>query len=298
MMFPPPIIEPFSHPLCDQHDVQVFIKRDDLIHDVISGNKLFKLSLYLEKFKKENYKTLITFGGAYSNHVHATAYKAKSLGIKSVAIIRGEQLLPLNPTLKDVTDWGMVLEPVSRADYKLKEQSEHIKKIIDTYGDPLLVPEGGCGTLGVLGAAKMLDGVDQSSFDYVICACGTATTLSGLICASEDPIKLIGVPVLKAQKWMGQEIGDYLNQLNIKKSNWQLLHDYHFGGYAKTPTQIVEFVSEMEKDYGLMLDPIYTGKAFYALLDQIKKGLIAKGSKVLFVHTGGLQGRRGLPPNV
>lgn len=264
--------------------------------DVISGNKLFKLSLYLEKFKKENYKTLITFGGAYSNHVHATAYQAKVLGIKSVAFIRGEQLLPLNPTLKDVTQWGTVLEPVSRADYKLKEQSEHIKKIISTYENPLLVPEGGCGSLGVQGAARMLDGVGQSNFDYVVCASGTATTLSGLICASEAHIKLLGVPVLKAQNWMDQEISDYLTQLEINKSNWQLLHDYHFGGYAKTPMQVLDFVSEMESDYSLILDPIYTGKAFYALLDQIKKGLIEKGSKVLFVHTGGLQGRRGLPP--
>jgi len=288
----PPIIEPFYHPLCEQKGVQVFIKRDDLIHPIISGNKLFKLSLYLEKFAEGDYKTLITFGGAYSNHVHASAYKTKQLGIKSVAIIRGEQLLPLNPTLKDVAQWGVTLEPVSRADYKLKETSPRIQSIIDSYEKPLLIPEGGCGELGVLGAAKMLEEVDQSKFDFVVCACGTATTLSGLIYASEKHIKLIGVPVLKAQNWMDQEVTGYLDKLHCNKHNWQLLYDYHFGGYAKMPENLLQFVTDIKTDYGLALDPVYTGKAFFALLDQINNGQIEAGSKVLFVHTGGLQGAR------
>lgn len=292
MKFPPPVIEPFQHPLCDERDVKIYIKRDDLIHSVISGNKLFKLSLYLNEFINGDYKTLITFGGAYSNHVHATAFKAKEMGIKSVGIIRGEQIIPLNPTLKDVTDWGMTLEPVSRESYKRKDQSPDIKTIINSYEKPFVIPEGGCDALGVLGAARILEAVDQSKFDYIVCACGTATTLSGLIHRSAEHIKLLGVPVLKAKKWMQQEVQDYLHGLNSNKQNWQLMFDYHFGGYAKTPENLLTFISEVEVNYGLELDPIYTGKAFYGLLDQIQKGQIKSGSNVLFIHTGGLQGRR------
>lgn len=292
MTFPPPIIEPFQHPLCDERDVKIYIKRDDLIHPVISGNKLFKLSLYLNEFINGDYKTLITFGGAYSNHVHATAFKAKEQGINSVGIIRGEQILPLNPTLKDVTDWGMILEPVSREAYKRKDQSVDINAIINRYEKPFVIPEGGCGSLGVLGASRMLDTVDQSKFDCVVCACGTATTLAGLIHGSAQHITLLGVPVLKAKNWMQKEVQGYLHELGIEKQNWQLMFDYHFGGYAKTPDNLLEFVAEIESDYGLALDPIYTGKAFYGLLDQIKKGQIKRGSRVLFIHTGGLQGKR------
>ncbi len=287
-------IEPFNHPLLLQHDVSIFIKRDDLLHSVVSGNKLYKLMLNLEQFKREDKKTLITFGGAYSNHLHATAFMGRRLGIQTVAIVRGEQLVPLNPTLKDCTDWGMIIEPVSRGLYRQKHQAPEIQSIIDKYPSPYVVPEGGANRLGVLGAAKMLDDVDQESLDIVVVACGTGVTMAGLISGCEPHVRVIGFPALKAEKWMGDEVRGWLGVITCANNNWALQHGFHFGGYGKTKPDLLEFMGDMEAGYNLLLDPIYTGKAFYGLLKMIENGEIARGSNVLFIHSGGLQGRRGL----
>ncbi len=290
-------IEPFNHPLLSQHDVSVHVKRDDLLHSVVSGNKLYKLMLNLEQFKREDKKTLITFGGAYSNHLHATAFMGKSLGIKTVAIVRGEQLIPLNPTLKDCTDWGMTLEPVSRGLYRQKQQAAEIQAIIDKYPCPYVVPEGGANRLGVLGAAKMLDGVEQDNLDVVVVACGTGVTMAGIVSACAPHVKVIGMPALKAENWMADEVQGWLNTIGCGNRNWALQCRYHFGGYGKTKPELLAFMHEMEVRYNLMLDPIYTGKAFFGLMQMIEQGEIARGSRVLFIHSGGLQGRRGVLGN-
>ncbi len=287
-------LELFHHPLLTQHNIRLHIKRDDLLHPVVSGNKLYKLMLNLEQFKYEHKKTLITFGGAYSNHLHATAFMGKSLGIQTVAIVRGEQLVPLNPTLKDCTDWGMVIEPVSRGLYRQKQQAPEIQSIIDKYPSPYVVPEGGANRLGVQGVAQMLDGVDQKDLDVVVVACGTGVTMAGLISACEPHVRVIGFPALKAEKWMGGEVQGWLDVIACTNNNWALQHGYHFGGYGKTKLELLEFMDDMEANYNLLLDPIYTGKAFYGLLKMIENGNIARGSNLLFVHSGGLQGRRGL----
>ncbi len=294
MKIPQASIEPFHHPLLIEHNISLHIKRDDALHSVVSGNKLYKLALNLEYFKQHNKKTLITFGGAYSNHLHATAYMGKKLGIQTVGIIRGEQLLPLNPTLKDCTKWDMTLEPVSRLIYKEKESAVEIQSIIKNYESPYVIPEGGANLLGIKGCEKILKGVDQKNYDVIVLACGTGTTLAGLISASLPHIKLIGMAVLKGASWMEQEVRSCLNLLGCTKNNWQINQDYHFSGYAKVNSQLKSFVEEMQKDYQIELEPIYTGKAFYGLLDLIKAGKIEKNSRVLFIHTGGLQGKRGL----
>ncbi len=287
-------LELFSHPLLAKNSISLHIKRDDLLHPVVSGNKLYKLMLNLEQFKCEQKKTLITFGGAYSNHLHATAFMGKKLGIQTVAIVRGEQLVPLNPTLKDCTDWGMVIEPVSRGLYRQKQQAPEIQSIIDKYPSPYVVPEGGANRLGVQGAAKMLDGVCQKKLDVVVLACGTGVTMAGIISACESRVRVVGFPALRAEKWMKDEVQGWLDVIACENSNWALQHDYHFGGYGKTKPELLEFMDDMEANYHLLLDPIYTAKAFYGLLKMIESGEIAKGSNVLFVHSGGLQGRRGL----
>ncbi len=294
MKLNPVPIESFSHPVLSQYGVSVHVKRDDLQHDVVSGNKLYKLMLNLDQFERDNKKTLITFGGAYSNHLHATAFMGKELGIKTVAIVRGEQLIPLNPTLKDCTDWGMIIEPVSRAVYRQKNQAPEIQTIIDKYESPCVVPEGGANILGVKGAAKMLQGVDQSDIDVMVVACGTGVTMAGLISACEPHVRVIGMPALKAENWMHSEVQGWLDGMGCSNNNWMVECRYHFGGYGKTNSQLLSFVDELDVQYDLQLDPIYTGKAFYGLLKMIELGQIAKGSRVLFIHSGGLQGKRGL----
>ncbi len=287
-------LEPFNHPLLLKHNVSVSIKRDDLLHAVVSGNKLYKLMFNLDEFKRLHKKTLITFGGAYSNHLHATAFMGKELGIQTVGIIRGEQLLPLNPTLKDCTDWGMILEPVSRGDYRQKQASAGIQNIINKYPLACIVPEGGANELGVLGAAKILDGVDQKKFDTVVVACGTGVTMAGIVSACEPHLRVVGMPALKAEKWMASEIQGWLDVVGCSNKNWLIECQYHFGGYGKTKPELLQFIENMAQQYQLLLDPIYTGKAFYGLLKMIERGEIVSGSRVLFIHSGGLQGARGL----
>ena len=285
-------IERFDHSILTQHSVQVDVKRDDLIHPIVSGNKLYKLHYNLEAFASGGYKTLVTFGGAYSNHLHALAYVGNELDVPAVGIIRGEQLLPLNPTLKDCVGWGMVLEPVSRSVYRQKEQATEIKDILSAYHKPYLVPEGGGNALGVKGASLMLDSVNQENYDYIVLASGTGATVAGVIHASLSSVKVIGVATLKGASWMAQEVRDHLLSMNCHKTNWKINCDYHFGGYGKKNTELNEFVNKIATESGLLIEPIYTGKALYALLDLVSQGEIEKGSRVLFIHTGGLQGAR------
>ena len=285
-------IERFDHSILTQHSVQVDVKRDDLIHPIVSGNKLYKLHYNLEAFVNGGYKTLVTFGGAYSNHLHALAYAGNELDVPTVGIVRGEQLLPLNATLKDCVDWGMILEPVSRGVYRQKERATEIKDILAGYPKPYLVPEGGGNTLGVKGASLMLDSVNQENYDFIVLASGTGATVAGIIYASLPSVKVIGVATLKGASWMAQAVRDHLLSMNCHKTNWNINCDYHFGGYGKKNAELDDFVNTVRVESGLLIEPVYTGKALYALLDLVAKGEIDKGSRVLFIHTGGMQGAR------
>jgi len=276
--------------------ITLSVKRDDMQHDIVSGNKLFKLFYHLEHCKKNNIKTIVTFGGAYSNHLHATAYAAKLMNMKSVAIIRGEQILPLNPTLKDCTEWGMTLEPVSRSDYQIKDESIAIQNVLTRYAGAHIIPEGGSDLMGVRGAGLILDGVKQSDFDYIVCACGTGTTLAGIISQADKKVKVLGIAVLKGASWMQGEVQNWLDKMDLKTQHllpqWSVNTDYHFGGYGKIKPEITQFIDRFQHDYNLPLEPIYTGKSMCGVLDLAKKGYFTKGSRILFIHTGGLQGAR------
>lgn len=291
MWLPEPIIERLDIESIKACNIQLDIKRDDLINPVISGNKLFKLYDYLLEFDKQGSQTLVTFGGAYSNHLHATAYLGHIKGINTVGIIRAEPHELENPTdtLVDCKNWGMRLEPISRSEYRAKLQSSQVQEILQKYPNPYCVPEGGGGELGVKGAARILDGVDQTQYDVVIVACGTGTTLSGIINGSEDHLNVIGIPVLKGASWMLEEVSSFLSS---PKDNWSLELDYHFSGYGKWNNELIQLIQDIERETQLPLEPIYTGKAFYGMLDLIKRGKIKQGSRVLFIHTGGLQGYR------
>ncbi|MFC0602951.1 1-aminocyclopropane-1-carboxylate deaminase/D-cysteine desulfhydrase [Winogradskyella pulchriflava] len=273
-----------------QIDSQVFIKPEYLIHPFISGNKYRKLKYNIETSKSQGKSTLLTFGGAYSNHIAATAYAGKVYNFKTIGIIRGEELrskITTNPTLKFAQSNGMQLEFVSREAYKNKSKVEFLEELQSKYGDFYSIPEGGTNALAVKGCEEILDNED-AKFDFICCSVGTGGTISGLINASKPHQKILGFPALK---------GDFLKQDICKfatKENWELITEYHFGGYAKIKPELITFINTFKAKYNMPLDPIYTGKMLYGIFDLIEKGFFPENSKILAIHTGGLQGIEGM----
>ena len=271
-------------------DVSLYIKREDLLHPYISGNKFRKLKYNLAQAKSENKKTLLTFGGAFSNHILAVAAAGKEQGFKTIGIIRGDELraeVLKNPTLKMAQGFGMVFEFVDREIYKEKNSVDFIKHLAEKFGDFYLIPEGGTNDLAVKGCGEILT-VSDKKFDYICCAVGTGGTVSGLINCSKDSQQVLGFPVLK---------GDFLKEDICKfvtGSNWKLITEYHFGGYAKVSEELVLFINEFYQSYKIPLDPIYTGKLMFGVLDLINKNYFPENSKILVIHTGGLQGIAGM----
>ncbi|WDF60660.1 pyridoxal-phosphate dependent enzyme [Flavobacterium sp. KACC 22758] len=270
--------------------ISLTIKREDLIHPFVSGNKFRKLKYNLLKAKAENKETLLTFGGAFSNHIAAVAYAGKEQGFKTIGIIRGDELLDKiqeNPTLKFAQENGMQFEFVSREEYRLKSEKSFIEKLKDKFGDFYLVPEGGTNELAVKGCEEILTEED-SVFNYVCCAVGTGGTISGLINNALPNQKILGFPALK---------GDFLNdeiRIFANKDNWNLISDYHFGGYGKINLELIEFINSFFEETKVPLDPIYTGKMVFGVIDLINKNYFPAHSKILLIHTGGLQGIDGM----
>lgn len=272
------------------NDISLTIKREDLIHPFVSGNKFRKLKYNLLQAKAENKTTLLTFGGAFSNHIAAVAYAGKEQGFKTIGIIRGDELLDKieeNPTLKFAQENGMQFEFVSREEYRLKAEKSFIEKLKDKFGDLYLVPEGGTNELAVKGCEEILTEQD-SVFNYVCCAVGTGGTISGLINSALPNQKILGFPALK---------GDFLTdeiRIFAKKDNWNLISDYHFGGYGKINLELIEFINTFFEKTKVPLDPIYTGKMVFGVIDLISKNYFPAHSKILLIHTGGLQGIDGM----
>lgn len=269
---------------------QVSIKRDDLLHPLISGNKFRKLKYNLEEAKKLQHDTLLTFGGAFSNHILAVAAAGNEFGFKTIGIIRGEELAgkySQNPTLQKAEQLGMNFVFVSREEYRYKAEAKYIEDLRQKYGDFYLIPEGGTNALAVKGCEEIVT-LDDAEFDYVCCAVGTGGTISGIINCSKPCQKVLGFPALK---------GDFLQE-DIRKfatnDNWELITDYHFGGYAKTTPQLIDFMNDFYDQYKIPLDPIYTGKMVFGVFDLIKKNYFSKNAKILLIHTGGLQGIKGM----
>ena len=277
-----PEISPFG--------VHLFIKRLDLNHKHISGNKWFKLKYNIEEAKKQQKKTLLTFGGAYSNHIAATAAAGKEFGFNTIGIIRGEKYSPLNPTLQFSQDSGMELHYIPREDYKNKADHHFIEKLHKQLGDFYLLPEGGANTLAVKGCSEIVADIDIN-FDFVCCSCGTGTTLAGLILSLKENQQAIGFSSLKGGEFLENEVNKYIGSSASK--NWHINLDYHFGGYAKTNNELGSFIKNFEKQNKIPLDFIYTGKMIYGIYDLIKKGFFKKGTIIIAIHTGGLQGNQG-----
>jgi 1-aminocyclopropane-1-carboxylate deaminase len=281
-------VEIVNHPLLDEHRVSLMIKRDDLIHPQISGNKWRKLKYNLEAAQAQGYDTVLTFGGAFSNHIVATAVCASLTGFKSIGVIRGEEAYATNPTLSLATEYGMQLHFLSREDYRLKDQPHFLERLSEKFGRCFVIPEGGANALGKKGCEEIVTSLEQG-FDYLAVAMGTGTTFLGMLDALRgNTMQVLGLPVIKNFN----ELDEHLSK-HYDIRAYQLIKEYHFGGYAKFTDELITFINEFKEHTGIALDPIYTGKMMYGLFDLISSGYFPIGSKILAVHTGGLQGVKG-----
>ncbi|MCB5980636.1 pyridoxal-phosphate dependent enzyme [Flavobacterium psychrophilum] len=270
--------------------ITLTIKREDLLHPFVSGNKFRKLKYNILDAKNNNCKKLITFGGAFSNHIAAVAFACKEEGIKSVGIIRGDELLdkiPSNPTLLFAQNCGMKFEFVSREVYQNKMTESFISALNARHENYYLLPEGGTNELAVLGCKEILTSED-SHFDYICCAVGTGGTISGIINSANLNQKIIGFPALK-----GDFLKDEIRKF-AKNNNWELNNNYHFGGYGKVTDELIGFINQFYIDTNIPLDPIYTGKMVYGVMHLLANNYFPDGSKILMIHTGGLQGISGM----
>ena len=272
------------------NSISLHIKREDLIHPFISGNKFRKLKYNLLQAKAENQETLVTFGGAFSNHIAAVAFAGKEQGFKTIGIIRGDELrdkISENPTLKFAEDCGMQFEFVSREEYRQKSEIPFLENLKLKFGDFYLIPEGGTNELAIKGCEEILTKSD-AEFDYICCAIGTGGTISGIINSLLPHQKVLGFPALKGD-FLKEEICNF-----VQNQNWELISDYHFGGYGKVNEDLITFINRFYADYQVPLDPIYTGKMVFGVIDLIQKNYFPTKSKILLIHTGGLQGIQGM----
>ena len=272
------------------HQISLFIKREDLIHPFVSGNKFRKLKYNVLQAKAENQSVLLTFGGAFSNHIAAVAYAGKEQGFETIGVIRGDELrdkISENPTLSFAQECGMRFEFVTREAYRHKTETAFIEQLQVKFGSFYLVPEGGTNDLAVKGCEEILTEFD-AHFDFVCSAVGTGGTISGLINSALPHQKVLGFPALKGD-FLQNEIHKFVNN-----KNWELITDYHFGGYGKVTTEFIEWMNWFYAQTGIPLDPIYTGKMVFGVMDLIQRNYFSPKSKILMIHTGGLQGIAGM----
>ncbi len=270
--------------------ISVFIRREDLIHPIVSGNKFRKLKYNLLQAKAEKQQTLLTFGGAYSNHIAAVAFAGKENGFKTIGIIRGDELeskMAKNPTLKFAQECGMQFEFVTREDYRHKTEAGFLENLKNKFGSFYLVPEGGTNEFAVKGCEEILTEAD-SQYDFVCCAIGTGGTISGIINSILPHQKVLGFPALKGD-FLKDEIRNF-----ARNENWELINDYHFGGYGKVNPELIAFMNLFYAENKVPLDPIYTAKMIFGVMDLIEKGYFPENSKILLIHTGGIQGIAGM----
>lgn len=266
------------------------IKRDDLLHPFVSGNKFRKLKYNLLAAKNQHHSALLTFGGAFSNHIAAVAAAGKELGFKTFGIIRGEELegqITANPTLSFAKNCGMNLHFISRNHYKKKETTEYIAQLENQFGRCYLLPEGGTNALAVKGCTEIIT-KKEANYTHLIAPVGTGGTLAGLVEASTTGQFVLGISALK-----GTFQTSLISKFTAKK-NFQITDAYCFGGYGKIDKDLIRFINEFKFKTNIPLDPIYTGKMMYGIIDLLKKGHFPENSRIFAIHTGGLQGIAGM----
>lgn len=288
-----PAVQSISLPQLQQQQLRASVLRLDAVHPVVSGNKWYKLKLHLAAASSGNKKKIVTFGGAFSNHIVATAAACAAAGLLSYGIIRGERATLLSPTLLQAAALGMQLFFTSRTDYRNKKIPDELLTLIADK-EHIIIPEGSYSKEGMLGAATTLDGINIQSFSHIICAVGTGTTLAGLHLAALPHQQVIGISVLKNNHSLEASLQSLLPP-DISRPI-QILHEHHGGGYAKHTPQLLQFMNEWYQQTGIPSDFVYTGKLFFAFKNLVAGGYFPKGSNVLLVHSGGLQGNRSLPP--
>jgi len=295
--FNPSLLTAIHSPLLEQKQIELWVKRDDLIHPVISGNKWRKLKYILDHAITINCHTIISMGGAYSNHLHALAFAGKQLGLKTIGYIRGERPENLSPTLQDIQNWGMELRFISRAEYRelrnYKKYNElpahYLKKSQD---GQYWLTEGGATELALLGVGELVSEIDRV-YDVICVPCGTGTTFAGIISSVPEHCIVHGFSALKGAGFLNKDVEKLLNEFSgNKKTNWTIQLDYHFGGFAKRNNALLLFIEDFAQQHGVELEPVYTGKMFYGLFDLIQQDLFKPGQRIIAVHTGGLQGKR------
>ena len=294
-IFFPPLIQQINSEICAIADVKLYVLRLDLMHSHINGNKWFKLKYNLVEAKEKNFSTILTFGGAYSNHIYATAAAGNIFGFRTIGLIRGEENIPLNPTLEFAVAQGMELVYIDRQTYKKRHTEELQNQLKQRFGEVFMIPEGGCNLNGMRGCIEILQTV--RGFDTICLACGTGTTLAGMTLSLSQEQRVIGFPVLKGGDFLKEDINNLLTNYLASglptpvnsPAPWQLVSDYHFGGYAKVTNKLKLFCQDFQQQHDIPLDYIYTGKMFYGVMDLITKGFF-KSESLLLIHTGGLQG--------
>lgn len=272
------------------NNISLYIKREDLLHPIISGNKFRKLKYNLEEAKNQNQKVLLTFGGAFSNHIVAVAGAGKEFGFETIGVIRGEELhdkIAENPSLLQAQQLGMKFSFVSREQYRLKETSDYIEELRKEFGDFYLIPEGGTNELAIKGCEEILSYSD-SEFTHICTSVGTGGTITGIINSSNVNQNIIGFSSLKGD-FLQNDIAKFAN-----KQNWSVNCEYHFGGYGKVTDELIDFINNFYLEHHIHLDPIYTGKMMFGILNLIENNYFPPNSKIVAIHTGGLQGIAGM----
>jgi len=291
-----PKLEVIDDPFLCQSGVRMEVLRLDCIHPLVNGNKWFKLKLNLQQARRDGYNRLLSFGGAYSNHLRALAAAARLADMESIGIVRGEVSEPLNPVLTFARQQGMELHAVTRSDYRRKQEAEFIAELVARFGDFYLIPEGGSNRQGVTGCSQIMEYLAPVLADsscqrtLVAVACGTGATLAGLIRGAQErrlPVECLGVAVLKGAEFLHAEIQQWLGPEQDCFS-WRLNTAYHCGGYAKSTPELTDFITSFQANTGIPLEPVYTGKLVYGLYKLIESGAIDEGSRIIWLHTGGV----------
>jgi 1-aminocyclopropane-1-carboxylate deaminase len=286
------------HPEATRQGVRLLLWRDDLLNSALPGNKARKLKYNLQAARAEGYTRLLTFGGAYSNHLAAVATAGRLYGFATTGLVRGEAHYPLNPTLARCAADGMALHYLDRTTYRRRSEPEFLAAMQQQFGPAYLLPEGGTNALALRGVAELIGELRQhTAFDALAVAAGTGGTLAGLalgLAETRYPARAVGVAALKGGDFLRAEVDALtLAATGVALPNYELHTGYHFGGYAKLPAELRAFIHQFEATYGVLLDPIYTGKLLFGVLDLIAQGHFAPGSTVVAVHTGGLQAWAG-----
>lgn len=287
--FKPSPLTQILDPALAAYPVELWLKRDDLLHPIVSGNKWRKLKYLLNHALILGCDTLISMGGAYSNHLHALAYAGHCLGLNTIGLIRGEQPAQLTPSLLDMQAWGMKLQFVSRSEYRQLRHYPHWQDLPELAANQYWIPEGGAQPLALQGVGELITEIDMA-YDHLCVACGTGTTLSGMIAAAPKQAAITSFAVFKHAEFLNQDVARLLGH---PQDNWQINHDYHGGGFAKSSAELLAFIDRFQQVTQIAIEPVYTGKMLFGIYDLLSKGYFQENQRIIAVHTGGLQGNRG-----